>query len=331
LLQAAKTSLAVMLGWVLSQSLLHAELPIFAAIAALLVVQPNINQTLGRAIERSLGVVGGVLVAYGVGVAFGKSSWIVLLAIVFCILLAWALRLAPSSASQIPISAMLVLSIGATTPEYARDRIIETMIGAAAALLVNVLIVPPVLLAPAHDTVIRLALEVADTLDRIVDALRFPQTPTQIEEMMIKARLLRPMLNKAEKALKSAEESLTLNPRHTTNRRLLDVDEEFYNRLTSLVTRTIGMTRALRDHYDHSLHLEPTVLAITVELSRSAHDLRLLAAVADYPDRDHLPVAIEPPALTEPLLIMRPHPQHWILIGSLLEDLRRVREEIKGA
>ncbi|MEB0015111.1 hypothetical protein QN416_26300, partial [Glaciimonas sp. Cout2] len=83
-----------------------------------------------------------------------------------------------------------------------------------------------------------------------------------------KARLLRPMLNKAEKALKSAEESLTLNPRHTTNRRLLDVDEEFYNPLTSLVTRAIGMTRSLRDHYDHYLHLEPTVLAKTLKLSR---------------------------------------------------------------
>ena len=35
-------------------------------------------------------------------------------------------------------------------------------------------------------------------------------------------------------------------------------------------------------------------------------------------------------SITEPLLIMTPHPQHWILIGSLMEDLRRVREEIKG-
>jgi hypothetical protein len=25
-----------------------------------------------------------------------------------------------------------------------------------------------------------------------------------------------------------------------------------------------------------------------------------------------------------------PNPEHWILIGSLLEDMRRVREEIVG-
>ena len=29
-------------------------------------------------------------------------------------------------------------------------------------------------------------------------------------------------------------------------------------------------------------------------------------------------------------MIMTPHPQHWILIGALMEDLRRVREEITG-
>jgi hypothetical protein len=29
-------------------------------------------------------------------------------------------------------------------------------------------------------------------------------------------------------------------------------------------------------------------------------------------------------------VIARPHPQHWILIGSLMEDLRRVRDEIVG-
>ena len=331
LLQAVKTSVAVALGWILSQLLLDTEqLPVFAAIAALLVVQPNINQTLGRAVERSLGVIGGVIIAYGVGVAFGQSSWVVLLAIVFCIMLAWALRLAPSSASQIPISAMLLLTIGTATAEYARDRIVETIIGAAAALLVNALIVPPVLLRPAHAAVIRLAYEIADTLDRIVDALRFPQKASQIEEMMIKVRLLRPMLAKADQALKQAEESLTLNPRHAVNRRLLDIDEELFARLTSLVARAIGMTRSLRDHYDHSLHLEPTVLAITVELSRAAHDLRLLAEQVDHPGVQQVSLPQEPPTLTAPLIIATPHPQHWILIGSLMEDLRRVREEIKG-
>jgi hypothetical protein len=41
-------------------------------------------------------------------------------------------------------------------------------------------------------------------------------------------------------------------------------------------------------------------------------------------------VTAELPALTAPLVIAKPHPDHWILVGSLMEDLRRVREVLVG-
>jgi uncharacterized membrane protein YgaE (UPF0421/DUF939 family) len=329
LLQTLKTSVAVVLAWLISQWLLPGELPIFAAMAAIFVVQPSVNQSLGRALERSLGVVGGVLVALAIGILFGQDSWIVLGATVVCILLAWALKLSPGSANQIPISAMLVLTLGAATPTYARDRIIETIIGAAIAVIINALIVPPVLLTPAHDAVTRLTDEIAATFDRVANALLIPQKYADLETLMIQARLLRPMLGKAEKAISQAEESLTLNPRQSRHREVLDADTALYGRLVPLVTRALGMTRALRDHYDESLHLEPTVQAFSIELERAAHDLRLLSALPDVSAAEAAPT-VEPPALTAPLMIMTPHPQHWILIGALMEDLRRVREEITG-
>lgn len=334
LLQAVKTSVATVLAWFVAQLLIPGELPIFAAIAALLVVQPSINQSLGKAIERTLGVVGGVLVAYGIGLLFGTSSWIVLLAVVVCIFLAWVFRLNPGSSNQVPISAMLVLSIGATTPAYAVDRIVETFLGAGIALIVNILIVPPVLLTPAHDSLTLLAREVATTLDRVATALRVPQTNAALSEMMIEARLLRPMLASAENAIVQADESLTLNPRQGSYRIILDAETVRYERLKALVTRAIGMTRALHDHYDETLHREPTVQALSLELERAAHDLRLLARQDERADeRMSAPndgELAEDPALTAPLVIAAPPPQHWILIGSLMEDLRRVREEITG-
>jgi len=234
------------------------------------------------------------------------------------------------SASQIPISAMLVLALGATTPGYALDRIFETFIGAGIALVINALIVPPVLIAPARDAVGRLARELADTFDRIAGALRTPQTPIDLMELMIKARLLRPMLASAHKAVDQAEESLMLNPRKAKLRRPLDADRKMIERLPTLVTRAIGMTRALHDHYDASLQLEPSVQAFSQELSRVAHDLKLLARDEGDPAVVPEPAVPEVLALTAPLRIVTPHPDHWILIGSLMEDLRRVREEIVG-
>lgn len=335
LMQVTKVAVATVGAWIIVELLLPGELPIFATIAALLVVQPSVNQTLGKAIERSIGVIVGVLVAYSIGILFPGSSWIVLLAIVVAIFLSWALKLTPGTANQVPISAMLVLSIGARTPNYAFDRVIETIIGAVIGIIVNIAIVPPVLLAPAHQSVLRLANEIAATLDRLSVALVTPQTPGQLEELLVTARLLRPMKAKADASLTQGAESLQLNPRRSRHREVLEEDAQLLTRLTPLITRVLGMTRALRDHYDDDLRGEPDVQAIASELSRAAHDLRLIARSSAAVTAPALPAPQpepepEPPALTAPLSIAVPNSRHWVLIGSLLEDLRRVREEILG-
>ena len=111
--------------------------------------------------------------------------------VVLSLVVAWAARLTPSSANQVPISAMLVLSIGATTPDYALDRVLETVIGAAVALAVNALVVPPVLLGPAHLAVGRLARDVAAVLDELATVLEAPAAPGALEATLEKARGLR--------------------------------------------------------------------------------------------------------------------------------------------
>jgi uncharacterized membrane protein YccC len=327
LLQSAKAATATVAAWLIASIIFPAQIPVFAAIASLLVVQPSVNQSVGKAIERSLGVIIGVLVAYGVGLLFGRSSWIVLLAIVLAIFVAWLLRLSPGSANQVPISAMLVLSIGAASPNYAFERIIETVIGAAIAIVVNIAIVPPVLLAPFQQSLTRLATEIASSLDRLAAALVSEQSTVQLAELMVTARLLRSMQEKAQSELAAAHDSLAFNPRGARARRVLASDEELFARMPALVTRTIGMTRAVRDHYDDELRREPTVRAIADELRRASHDLLLRAGAlgGGHTRRNN---EQEAPVLTAPLIVATPHPSHWVLLGSLLEDLRRIHEEI---
>jgi uncharacterized membrane protein YgaE (UPF0421/DUF939 family) len=331
ILQVLKTSVAAILAWLLSNLLLGQPLPIFAAIAALLVVQPSVNQSLAKGIERSVGVVLGVVLAYGAGMLFGHSSWIVLGIIVVSLLLAWALRLSPGSANQIPISAMLVLAIGVQTPGYAVNRIIETVIGAIVGLIVNAVIVPPVLLTPAHDAVQGLASRVSLSLRGIAQSLREPQTTAELAAMLENARALRPLKDSTADALDRAEESLMLNPRQGKHRSVLERDRGLLSTLGPLVTRVIGMARAINDRYDAELVHDPVASSIAIELDRAAHDLELLARPARSTDPVAAPITAELPALTAPLVVARPDAQHWILVGSLLEDLRRVREEIIGA
>ncbi len=334
LLQVIKTSIAVILSWLLCETLLHQSLPIFAAIAALLVVQPSVNQTLSKGIERSIGVVGGVLLAFLANLWFGNSSWVVLGVVVAALLLSWAFRLSQGSANQIPISAMLVVALGATTPDYALNRIVETVIGAGVGLIVNMLIVPPVLLAPAHLAVGRLAGAITSVLNGLADALSAPKTAQELGLLLTEARKLRELRDAATEAVDRGEESLTLNPRRSNHRTMLEHDRQLLGKLTILVTRVIGMTRAVHDNYDSDLTTDPIVQAIAAELLRAGHDLSLLARTSRMLRRsgqpEAAPVTGELPALTAPLLITEPHPSHWILVGSLMEDIRRVREEIIG-
>ena len=327
ILQVAKASIATIAAWLVAGWLIPGPLPVFAAIAALLVVQPSVNQSLGKAIERSIGVILGVVIATGLSLAFGQSTWIILVAVVVAMLVAWALKMTPGTSNQVAISAMLVLALGASSPEYALDRVLETLIGAAIGIIVNALVVPPVAVAPAREEVARLGAELAASADRLAEALEGARTRPELEALMIEARLLRPMRDAADAAIAAGEESLTLNPRRSTHREELAALRELLDLLGPIVTQLIGMTRAFADHYDRALHDEPTVRAIADQLRRVAHDVRLAVRIAE-PEPE--PMTSETPALTSALVIAPPTSGHWILVGSLMEDLRRIREELVG-
>ncbi|RFA22583.1 hypothetical protein B7R25_02915 [Subtercola boreus] len=331
-LQVVKTSVAAIVAWIVTAPLLQGQIPLFAVIAAILVVQPSVNQSFGKALERCVGVIIGVVLAYLVGLVFGGTSWIVPVAVIIALLLGWALRLGPTSSVQIPISAMLVLSLGATTPGYAFNRILETIVGALIGVAVNLLIVPPVALQPVHEAVARLGNELGSILDSLARTLSTPTSAADRTAMLVEARLLTPMRAKAAAALAAGEESLKYNPRRSVHRDLLETDAMLLAMLSILVTRVTGMARGVVDHYDDDLLDEPLVSEIVSEMQRASHDLRLVILNADLPGAAVLQaVPDDLPALTAPLRVTVPSSEHWVLLGFLLEDLRRIHEEIVEA
>ncbi|WP_306770347.1 aromatic acid exporter family protein [Microbacterium sp. 18062] len=321
LLLVVKSAVATIGAWLLAQWLIPGPLPVFAAIAALLVVQPSVNQSFSKAIERSVGVIAGVLLASALGLFLGNATWVILVATAAGLLIAWALRLAPGAASQIAISAILVLSLGTATPGYAFDRVIETLLGAVMGIVVNVLLVPPVAVEPAREATARLGTELSASLDRLADALTTVLDRPQLEELMLEARLMRPMRDAADAAITAGSESLTLNPRGGPHRAELAEMTRMLALYTPIVTQVTGMTRAVYDHYSPDIVGEPHVRAIAEQLRRAAHDVERVGRPGDA-------AVDEPPALTTPLEIARPPAAHWILIGSLLEDLHRIHHSL---
>jgi uncharacterized membrane protein YccC len=332
LLQVVKTAVAATLAWLACLLVFPEQLPIFGTIAAILVVQPSINQSFSRALERTVGVIAGVVLAALVGALFGVSTPVILATVVVALLIGWVFRLSQSTTAQIPISALLVLALGAQTPGYALERVIETVLGAAIAVVVNVIVVPPVRLQPAREAIALLGAEVANSLDELARLIEAPSTAHDRTSALVSARLLRAMQQKAQAALTSAEDSLRFNPRRPVHRAELSLDNELLDMLHVLVLRVPGMIRAVDDRYDESIHTEPTAAGLATEVGRAAHDLRLVMQRVGGPAiGEDEPVDPQLPALTEPFTVLAPSTHHWILIGSLLEDLRRVREVIVEA
>lgn len=327
-LQALKTAIAIALGWVVSAALLQVEMPIFSAIATVIVVAPSVNQSFSKAIERTIGVLIGVVLAAAMSSVFPVVGPMVLATTAVAIVLAWALRVTPGALNQMVISSMLVLVLGGTTPFYALDRILETIIGAASGFLVNALIVPPTLTEPAREQLRLLGAEVAAAFERLAVALLTPQHPVMLQTLMIEARLLRPMRDQADAKIVAGIESLQMNPRARRHRdELQGMRALLDDRLTPIVTQVIGMTRAFVDQYDDTMADEDTTPALAEQFRRAAHDVRLAVHLADI---DPEPMTSAVPALTGPLSLRPPNSEHWILFGSLMEDLRRIREELLG-
>jgi uncharacterized membrane protein YgaE (UPF0421/DUF939 family) len=331
ILQVAKTIVATVAAWFVAL-MIFPQVPIFAAIAAIIVVQPSVNQSLGKALERSTGTILGVAIALGASLILGSPNWLVLLAIVLALLAGWLFKFTPATTNQIAISAMLVIALGAATPQYAFERIIETIIGALIGVLVNAIIVPPVALSPSRDAIALLGSNIADVLEEISTVLKKPATQKKLDNLYNTSRSLREQLNNAQTRLQNAEESLRFNPFKGKNAAKIKQQKALLNQLAVLVTRTIGVSRGIHDNYIETVIKEPGISDISREFSKAGHDLRLLVRDAGLPamGQEH-PATQEMPALTKPISIKAPSGGNWILIGFLLENLRRIRQEIMGS
>lgn len=331
-LQVIKSIVAAVAAWLLAMVIFQTDKPIFAAIAAIIVVQPSVNASLGKALERSTGTVIGVAIALAASLAFGSPSWLVLVAISAALVIAWAFRLTPATANQIAISAMLSIAIGAATPDYALMRILETILGAVIGILINAIIVPPVALEPATRAVSTLGGDIAQILEDLGAALGRTTTPEALNGLYWRARGLRAELNAAQARVTGLKESLRFNMvRRAKHRPAFEAHVDLLERLAVLTTRTIGISRAIRDHYDASFLRDKNIVRLAEELAKAGHDLRIVVRDAGLEalTAPH-PATQEMPALTKPIRLTKPSSTHWVLEGFLVENLRLINQEITG-
>jgi len=137
---------------------------LLAPLTALLVVQVTPLSLLASGLDRVLSVVAGVLLAVGFSAVVPLEWWSLGVLIAVSILIGQAMRLG-SNLIEVPISAMLVLGVGALDAGAAGwHRITETLIGAGVGMASN-LVFPPRIAADDAGNAIR---GLADELARLL-------------------------------------------------------------------------------------------------------------------------------------------------------------------
>jgi Aromatic acid exporter family member 1 len=152
--------------------------PLVAALTALLVVQATASSTLSSGVERVLSVVAGVALAMGFVSVVGLTWWSLGVLVAASIVVGHLLRLG-SNLIEVPISAMLVLGVGYAAGAEATGvgRVVETLIGAAVGVLVNVAFPPAVRSRYAGQAVQRLADEIAALLEEATEGITATAAP----------------------------------------------------------------------------------------------------------------------------------------------------------
>jgi hypothetical protein len=212
-LRTGKTVLAAMLAFAIADWLHTSESPVLAPLTALLVVQLTMYETFTAGWERIVSVVAGVLVAYLFALMTGLTWWSLGLVVAISLVAGRLLRLG-DNLMEVPISAMLILAVGgAGTATAAAGRVVETLVGAVVAVLVNLLIAPPLYIQPASEAIAELAQRMARFSRSLAEAVCGEWSRETALAQMAEARLLGEEVVRADRNLAQTEESARLNPR----------------------------------------------------------------------------------------------------------------------
>ena len=318
--------------------------PVLAPLTAMLVLQVSVYQTLFSAVRRVAAVVAGVLIALGLSRWIGFTWWSLGLTITLGLAVGYALRLR-EAALEVPISAMLILSVGSSAA--ATSRITETLIGTAAGLVAGFVLTAPQV-EPAEEAIADLARTMADLLDRMAAGLNDGSVNDSARAWLDQARALGNEIRRVDEALQQAEESTKLNPRSmrlpystVTLRQSLENLEHSVITVRVLARSLTDTARLAGD--DNSLN-DPDVrreLADTLrELSAAVRTYSGLATELDAHGHQalkadlerHLAAARDEQDRLSELLATAPavRPVGWPLRGELISHLDRLRSELEA-
>ena len=324
---------------------------VLAPLTALLVVQATLFNTIGTAIRRVAAVTAGVLAAVAVAAYVPFSWWVLGLLVAGTLALGIVLRLR-EEILEVPISAMLIFSVGSQAA--ASTRIIETLVGAAAGLAAGLLFAP-IRVQPAKEAVGELSRQMADLLSQMAEGLAEAPDPKRAAEWLDRTRALRGEIERVDDALAEAEQSVRLNPRRLRvgdpAAGLRDGVDTLERAATDVRVLARSVADSARIDSEHSpvkeAETRARLAAVIAELGAAVRAYgQLLEADPVSPEHaefaaepitealeDHLEEAQRQQDQLADLLSTNPagQPEGWQLRGEILAHVNRLRSELESS
>ncbi len=348
-----RVTVAAVAGYVVGELLFPGTQPLLAALTAMLVVQVTPVSLLASGLDRVLAVVTGVALAVLFAAVVPLEWWSLGLLIFVSMAVGQTLRLRDNLV-EVPISAMLVLGVGALAAGSAAwERIVETLVGAAVGVATNLLFPPKVATTSAAQAIDALA----DSMSELVG-----QAARELSELVEQGGEIAPVARRwldesrritheevprAGAALTHAEQGRRLNVRAV---RTPDLGPGLRQGLEALEHCAVAMRSMFRALVDATSEQAPTadeaVTDLFLGLAQTFHEMAAgIDAFGQLVRNDASPtaklsaedaVAVEAAleglqearARLEDLLTVEPTPQLRELDAVVLSTVRRLLREM---
>jgi uncharacterized membrane protein YccC len=238
---ALKAAFAAGVAWLVALAVPGAasHYPYYAPLGAVIATGPTVLHGIREGMRTVVGLAVGIGLALLV-VAVGGPHYITVPIAVAVAILASGFRFVGQANTWVASAAIFVLLIGGSDPEsYSFGYLIQTLIGAAVGVLVNMLIFPPLAVPEADRALAALRAKLADQLDSLAQAL---------EDDDVDGRSWADNLDRlqadaiaARAGVRRADESRRGNPRAVRQAVRAEVETD-YDRLRSLERAIFAFT-----------------------------------------------------------------------------------------
>lgn len=253
-LQLTKTVLAAVAAWVIAASVLDLPQPFLAPWAALLVVHATVYRTFSKGTQQVAATVAAVLLATAVGETLGLTTWAIAVLLAVALVLG-AVPWLGAEATTIATTGLVVLTTGFESDVMLISRLLDTAIGVAVGLVVNLVVWPPLRRHTAAKALDRVDDAIGELLADMAGDLGGRGQAEDVEDWIERTRDIDEDLDHAWALVRQAQESARMNPRRSA-RSMRDPRQwhELLRRMEQAIADTRSLARTIGAHSaEHTL------------------------------------------------------------------------------